>query len=402
FHGETRDENGEEVVNGPVQLLFTTAADCCAVFDVTSRLVEVLDTTVTGPGTTASGPTALPRSDQLVSCWARAGLLRLLSCCVEVLGYSTEVVSAALVAADSPAAAGLACSPRQMLAADDNLTVQLVAAARGRFPYEAANFVKVCRVLVGAQMAGDVEYGADGLGPLAHQLAHMPTYTQLVPDGFVSYQPVREEEGLDWVQLLAPLPIVEVLPSPEDDDGAKQAAGPTAAAESAFIPAGTMGQVASATRPAVIMWHHEYNAWRFFGSCLERYAGGYMLNGTLDDETMIEVIGLLGDVLRARRNAGAAATAEARRVLEMASDDLSHTGDVVSLVLDILEQDLQALRHSGGGGGGAQAQAQALALPLACLRFVTGLLRVMPARVWPFLARLPVSGLGNLRACCLP
>ncbi|KAI5286598.1 hypothetical protein KEM54_006653, partial [Ascosphaera aggregata] len=287
--------------------------------------------------------------------------------------------------------ATIACNPRAVFANDIVFNSMILRAAKCRFPYEAANFIKVCRVLTGYTAFSD-----DGLSFAAQQVADMVSYTQMVPDGFVGYQPVREDEDANYVQLHEALPMVEILPSPYNIarfNGTPQAS----LFKSAFIPPGQLGQVINETRPAVIMWHHRYNGFSFLGSCLERAAHDAVPNGSLDEDTITEIIGLFSDLLEeasAKQVDRALAAAGAKRILEMASDELRHYGDIISLILDIFERNLQDLKHNTD-------VSQDLSSSVSCLRFITGLLKVLPGRVWPFLARssfLGSNGKGGILA----
>ncbi|KAI5308522.1 hypothetical protein KEM55_005502, partial [Ascosphaera atra] len=244
--------------------------------------------------------------------------------------------------------------------------------AKSRFPYESVTLLKICRVLAGYNVANE-----DGLCAVAQELAGMETYTQMMLPGFVGYQPIREEEDANYVQLLQSLPMVEVV-SPVDTNAVSKDKLSTT-----YIPRGTIGQVMNETKPAVIMWYHQYNGFGFLGRWLEQAVHGNAVDAGLDEDTIADVIGLFADLLAsAESNKGGArfSSEGAKRVLEMASDELHRYGDIISLVLDIFERNLQDVKHGSATGADLNCS-------ISCLRFITGLLKVFPGRVWPFLAR---------------
>lgn len=356
--------------SGMVQGLLAAALDDCHAAEVMGQTIETLES-ICGPN-----------GDRLLSCWARVELLMLIKSFAPELDYSPELLSATLIAAAMPdESPRIACRPRGLLATDDSLRTLFVRAARNRFPYEAVNFLKVCRVIVGYGTLGE-----DGLSFAAQEIVHLNTYTHQIPDGFVGYRTVREEENANYVKLRRPLHLVDAPPP-----SAAPVDAVASTTTSTFIPARTLGRVVGNVGSPVVTWNHQYNGFSFLGSCLEEAANGNSIDGLIDQNTMAEIIGLFADLLEeasSNKTERGRAVAGAKTILEMASDELRRYGDIVSLVLDIFERNLQDIKHSA-------SSRENLALSTSCVQFITSLLKILPGRVWPFLARSGLLGLNG-------
>ncbi|KAI5302526.1 hypothetical protein KEM56_000619, partial [Ascosphaera pollenicola] len=343
----------------------------CHTFETIWQTVEALEA-ISGPN-----------GDRMVSCWVRAEFLMLLRTFSSTFGYIPDIVSAVLITAAVPEHdPKINCDPRAIFAEDDEFKNDIVTTAKSRFPYEAINYLKVCRVLTGSNSLNE-----DGLSLAAQAVASFETYTQQIPDGFVGYETVREDEDADLVELITPLDMVEGLPLSEDLSPSNEPAGSMVAVTTS-ISAGTLGQVVNDLRPPVVMWVRQYNGFGFLGSCLEQAAHGNSMNGMIDEDTVAEIIGLFADLLdeaSSFKDQHSQAVAGAKTILEMASDELRRYGDIVSLILDIFERNIQDIKHSASSN-------QNLALPVSCLQFLTSLLKILPGRVWPFLARSGLLG----------
>ncbi|PGH11133.1 hypothetical protein AJ79_05080 [Helicocarpus griseus UAMH5409] len=361
-----------------VKLMVTSSVDHCHVFDFIITLVENLK------------PISAAGDGGLMSRWVRLELLDLIRASVEHLDYIPEVVSSVLCIVSGPtidcnwascSGSGDGCDPRSVFIQDPVLINRIFRVAKSRFPYEAVNFLKICRMLSGSSIVND-----DGLPYVAQELENMETYTQIVTPGFQGYQPIREDENANFVGLIRPLPMQETFMS-KNMAGYESGSNAVVLAESCIIPQEAVGQVVNESKPAVIMWHHQYNCLGFLGIWLEQATNSRRSENEPEDEVLAEIIGLFADLIVSaqtisKRNGTESA---AKRILEMASDGLDRHGDIISVVFDIFERSLQNTISRRGSNRDLQPI-------ISCLRFINAIISVIPGRVWPFLARSSFIG----------
>lgn len=245
--------------------------------------------------------------------------------------------------------------------------------AKNRFPYEPILFLRLIRAL------------AFESGGVTEDLVKMDTYTQVLPPGFEDYDVDNEDSDIAKIQLTNDLLVF----APRDGGVFEDEYAPRGGF---VIPAGTIGEITSTGggRP-VVAWKHEYNAFPLLGRVLE-YAligegsdsgTGRLMAGELGTgETATEIISLLTMLIAAgtSRPDRAADSFDVARILEEASDNVGRSRDVVSIIFDLLEAGLQEAAQSGNTGKTTE-------FIVAALQFVDALIRILPGRVWPFIAR---------------
>lgn len=327
--------------------------------------------------------------DILASRWIRVALLDLTRVVIMFLDYSPEIVESVLAILtgsplQSPWASDTSPSsssdPRWIFMKDRLLMDNVFHIARSRFPYETVPFLKLCRALISKDLVNE-----DGLPEIVNQLENLETFTQVVPPDFQGYDTIREDENANYVSLMQSLPMFDSSPKRLLPDS--QPSSALIVTGSSEIPSTTEGQVVSESKPVVVMWHHRYSCLSFLGSWLEEWNenGGY--SSGWGEDSIAEVIGLLADLVTTAKDVQTPGDvgSGARRILEMASDGLSRQSDVVSLVFEIFERNLQNI-------GPRAALDGILDSTIACLRFICGLVTVLPGRVWPLLARSSLLG----------
>ncbi|KAH8698491.1 putative nucleoporin [Talaromyces proteolyticus] len=327
--------------------------------------------------------------DAITSLWIRGSLLGVVRLGSQLLEYSPDLVSATLSILNGPneslrlneTSIDYPSDPRYVFLNDENLMGRVFHISRSRFPYEAVPFIRLCRALAGKDGANEA-----GASFVFNQLEAMETFTQVVSPDFQGYETIREDENANFVSLVQPIPMLTSTPA--------KLRG-TAHSETALVVTGssqlrptTTGQVVSESKPAVIMWYHNYSCLSFLGSWLEEWAkSGGDLPGT-DEETIAEIIGLLTDLLAVfHRTQAQEDGSEPRRILELASEGLSESNDIVTVVYNILERHLQSSGVSTAHGSQD--------LVVACLRFARVLVPILPNRTWPFLSRTSLLDTGG-------
>ncbi|KAE8380531.1 nucleoporin subcomplex protein binding to Pom34-domain-containing protein [Aspergillus bertholletiae] len=326
--------------------------------------------------------------DMLTNHWSRTVLLDLIRVAVVYLDYSPEIVESVLAILVGSSAeylwpandlASPSSDPRSVFIKDDLLMNNIFRLARSRFPYETVPFLKLCRALISKDLVNN-----EGIPEILNEMENMDTFTQAVPPDFHGYETIREDENANFVTLVEPLPMIGS--SPRRQLSENQTSNALVVTGSSEVPSTTVGQVVSESKPAVIMWQHQYSSLSYLGSWLEEWneSGGY--SAGWGEDSIAEIIGLLADLLITSKDIQRQDSDDsgAKRILEMASDGLARS-DIVSVVLDILERNLSNI----GPRVGSEI---ALDSVIACLRFITALIEVLPGRVWPFLSRSSLFG----------
>lgn len=327
--------------------------------------------------------------DDLTYRWTRVVLLDLIRASILYLPYSPEIVESLLailsgtpdsLSWNSTKSLSPDSEPKAVFAKDDLFMENIFRISRSRFPYETIPFLKLCRALVSPHLVNE-----DGLPEIVEELENISTFTQIVPPAFQGYETIREDENANLVSLTQALPMFESLPPNRlpgiQPDNALVVHG------SSEIPSNAIGQVISESKPAVIMWQHQYSCLSYMGSWLEEWSESGGHSSGWDPECGTEIIGLLADLVASSQSTRTPDSqgVSAKRILEMASDGLSRQGDIISVVLDIFERNLQNV----GSRGGAM---EALDLLMVCMRFIQEIFKVLPNRVWPFLSRSSFIG----------
>jgi nuclear pore complex protein Nup188 len=327
--------------------------------------------------------------DGLTYRWTRLAMLDLVRETIRYTDYSPEIVEALLAilsgtpnSSSCPSEDSLspASEPKSVFAKTPILMDEIFRVSRSRFPYETVPFLKLCRALVSPHLINE-----DGLPEIVEELESISTFTQAVTPDFQGYETIREDENANFVSLTQALPMFESLPHTRLLGN--EPANALVVHGSSEIPATAVGQVISESRPAVIMWQHEYSCLSYLGSWLEEWSESGGDTSGWDPECGTEIIGLLADLVASSQDVHThdSPGTSAKRILEMASDGLSRQGDIISVVLDIFERNLQNVGSRGGA-------VEALDLLMVCMQFIQEVLHVLPNRIWPFLSRSSFIG----------
>ncbi|RAK98623.1 nucleoporin [Aspergillus ibericus CBS 121593] len=327
--------------------------------------------------------------DPLTSQWVQVVLLDFVRIAIVYLDYSPEIVESVLAILQGPPAESQrlqgtpstpASDPRSIFLREEAMMDNIFRIARSRFPYETVPFLKLCRALVSKDLVNE-----EGLPDILGELENMDSFTQVVPPGFQGYETIREDENANFVTLIQSLPMVGSSPRKQiTEQGVSNALVVTGSSQ---IPSAAIGQVVSESRPAVVMWHHQYSCLSYLGSWLEEWNENGGFSAGYGEDSVADSIGLLADLLFAVKDSSVqnGDGSSAKRILELASDGLSRQSDIISLVFEIFERNLSNI----GPRAGSEA---ILESTIACLRFICILIDVLPGRVWPLLSRSSLLG----------
>lgn len=287
---------------------------------------------------------------------------------------------------------------------DSEALTKILLPARARFPYEPLPFLKIIKSLATDPTRTHMV------------LTKMETFTQVLPAGFSDYENCCGNNGLNSLNgngsTTGSVDETESSPIKLLDELCLFAPRAASGYESSdqfiggggiIIPRQTKGKVISDNRtaPPIVMWEHGYSALVFFGRILEcalvgsagggsstvvgRRGGGSAIADQLGNKEAVgEIISILTTmILSCSLSSNGSATERSEHVttlLEEASEVVARNRDVVSIIFDLLEDELQ-------GSSRGIAASQGTEFITIGLQFVDALAPVLPNRVWPYLAR---------------
>lgn len=286
--------------------------------------------------------------------------------------------------------------PALVFLKDDRLMQRLFGTALSRFPYETLPFLKLCRAL--AVCSANDDEGLPAIWPLIDEVDEI---TIMLPAGFVGYKTIREDEEVNYVELIDSLSFIGPDPATSRPSKRRLRASTacTVPSDALELPSGTVGRILSETRPPVVMWHYEYSGVAYMGKILQLslavsdISDGYS-DTTLLREVVAEIIDLMSVMISTTVKSTSAKQGPltvqeaARKILEKASDGLDRNQDVISVVFEIFENELQRRRNVSEEDGSVD-------ILVRCIQFTHALLPVMPDRVWPFLGRSSLLGISG-------
>ncbi|KAI9893928.1 MAG: hypothetical protein M1814_005481 [Vezdaea aestivalis] len=339
--------------------------------------------------------------------------LELITSALSQLSYSSPIIQAILAImsrgsrGDDEQTVGTVGGPVDPATAvlnNPNIMDSIFKPAISRFPYETVPFLRLVRAFTNSR---DVDAN-DTLKTLSI-LNHMKTFTQLLPSEFKSYEVTDETKDGNFVILRAPIPLfrghesgfrLRLLGSSQDS-AAANASGSDSQSE-LVIPNSTMGRIVSEKGPRVGLWFFEYSGLPYLGRLLSTTVAGSRLvdYGTgvpADRQTAVEIVGLLADIMRNSSSTDPSGidNVAARRILEEASTNLDRNQNIISVVFDVLEKELQEIQPQVDCDGVTDLLAN-------CMQFVLVLIKVLPGRVWPYLAKSSLLGTHGLGGRLVP
>ena len=289
--------------------------------------------------------------------------------------------------------------PAVLLRQDEVLKRRIFLMALARFPYESMPFLQLCRALAYQHSS----YG-DVTGVWLN-LESLDTFTCMLPPDYQGYKTIREDEEADFIELIEDFDF-DIHAGPTSSK-----IGPhstplllqypkTRAASSAFIrlPRGTQGQIISNGKPLVVAWNYEYSALTYIGRVLQCASVGVYsnvsANSAISSDIVSEAISFITIMLlSATKDTSAerdptSILDSASFILGQASDGLERNQDIISVTFQIFENELYKPQKATEG----QASLDVL---IQCVHFAYALLPIMPDRVWPFLGRSSLLGVGE-------
>ena len=339
----------------------------------------------------------------------RNGLLDVIRPAIDWIPYQPELISTTLaVLTGSESYWEISARPEKMQDAepawsfltDESCMQKLYLVAQSRFPHESLPFLRLCRALAICNPSGEEQYL-----PIWSKLQELDSFTCSLPQGFNGYETIREDEDANYICLTEDLSFSTHRagsPTTQLKKSIKSSRALAAYAQHSSlqdIPRGTVGRVLSEIRPFIVLWQHSWSALEYMGRLLKCASVGDSMSatavtGVVSRESVASVIDLTNAMLStALRSTSSKLTAGpglhmAREILEKASDGLDRNQDIISIIMEIFEDELHRRRSVSETEGPGD-------ILVYCIQFIYALLPILPDRVWPFLGRSGLLGINS-------
>jgi len=338
----------------------------------------------------------------------RGVLLDLIRASAESVDYSPLLMMATLAvltgseryweALDRPVEANGA-EPASLFLQDKVLTQKLYFTSMLHFPYESLPFLELCRALAFANDGTDRERAA-----FWTILEDVDNFTYQLPSkDYQAYVPTGMQEEANFIELTEDL-TVSIASDRRSFSGYQSDKKPRALNEidqsSTFhrVASGTSGKLMNDTKPFIVAWHQSYSPLAYMGKVLRCAAIAGDLDSTpsslLSAEVVSEIIGLITNMVSTitrtspESRLSTTNSESAHLILGLASEDLGRNQDIISVIFDIFEKELYKPRKSS-------EDIVSMEILVQCIQFSFALLRIIPDRVWPFLSRSGLLGIGK-------
>ena len=332
----------------------------------------------------------------------RSLLLDLIRLCPDFVDYSPVLLIATMAVLTGSErywdtldrSTGFKDSPTSKFLKDNVLRLQFFLRAATRFPHESSPFLHFCRALTFDNN------GKDGMA-IWSILEGLNTFTCSIPMDFTAYKPVRTQEESDHIELTDSLTfsIIQVSASPKSNRTTQIMAKNTPSFATHEVLSGTQGEIENDSKPFVVVWNQDFSGLVYLGKVLQCACAVADLRTspsslTFSPDVVGDIISLityiLSSIVRGTSLGQISVDAAelAQTILGSASDGLDRNQDVVSVIFEIFEQELYQRRK-------APDDVESVELLLQCIQFTYALLPLMPDRVWPFLSRSGLLGIGK-------
>ena len=339
----------------------------------------------------------------------RSMLLDLIRACVSYVAYQPTLLMATLALLTGierywetvdRSARSKKSEPGANFTKDDVLKKMIWSPAVVRFPYETSPFLQLCRVRALLDDGGDLERL-----PTWTDLEELDAFTYRLPAHFEAYVPVRTQEDEDFLQLTRSLSLAvgpdlgRSTAQKYGNDKMPRASANLALTPNIFVlPADTQGRIISNGKPFVVTWHHSYSALTYMGRILQCASMVDLSvsesSPTFSMEILGEIIGLITAMLSSAasnnlsKQTSTSSAESAELILGGASDGIDRNQDVISVIFKIFEKELYKRRKTS-------EDMESIDLMIQCIQFTFALLPFKPDRVWPFLGRSGLLGIGK-------
>ena len=260
-----------------------------------------------------------------------------------------------------------------------------------RFPFELVPLLKLCTALMGAiPTESGVFLPLELLKELTHYTTAIPETGYSLVEDDAMYITLRVSLPVDW----NPDPL-----RPENSSAPAIASDNASGAPERYakIAQGAQGIALTDHKPIIARFATSFSGYRYLGRILQRASNAYygMDKSRIGPilEAAIEVLSLLTVILdmATKQTDDSTNAIDAYAILEDFSDGLDDGNDVISVIFNILENELHE-QHA------VTYQGEVTEVLVACTSFTCTLLRLQPSRVWPFLGRSSLLGLDGVES----
>ncbi|KAI1615226.1 nucleoporin subcomplex protein binding to Pom34-domain-containing protein [Exophiala viscosa] len=355
----------------PSSPLLDTVIDQCNVFDYIAFL-------------------STSKSDNMavLSAYKLQTLQELVTVSQSFLGYTPELVIAQLALlsnTSTDSSKKWQYDPAVDFVEDKFLLEGFYDVSAARFPYECLPFLQFSRALAKANVFND-----QGSHFVEYRLRNLTTFTQAAVRD-IKYKIIREDESDSYVALENPVNMLDLTKT--------KILGYTGqnTQSLSILPADVTGQVISDpdSQTKIIRWQTDFSGLAYIGQLLEIH---YMrmlstcLSPHEDSQAVVsECISLLTTLLSTiiSNTADDRSREEVQQhcnsILGETSSHLHTDANVVSLIFELLEQELQSFRQRSVSTFDCR-------ILLACVDFVVILCKIQPHLVWSGINRTSLLG----------
>ena len=271
-----------------------------------------------------------------------------------------------------------------------------------RFPYETTPFLLLSQALAFENNGKDPSKPA-----IWSMLDDVDTFACRFTSEFQAYGTTRTQEEADYIELKASF-MFTIGPDPSNSQldrygpGRPMRALAKSSQSSKFheVLPGTIGELLNSSKPFVVSWHQDYSALTYMGKVLQCASADPDLcintsTAQFSSEIVAEIISLTTFMLSSAAKGASpgqqnsiTAVESAQSMLGNMSDGLDRNQDIISVIFNIFENELYKHRKPS-------EDAEPVDVLVQCIQFSFALLPLMPDRVWPFLGRSGLLGIGK-------
>ncbi|KAL6715481.1 hypothetical protein ACLMJK_006442 [Lecanora helva] len=338
----------------------------------------------------------------------RGVLLSLIAASVDYVDYTPLLLTAILAiisgseryweAFDRLAGAN-STEPAAIFLHDKALTHKLYFISMLHFPHESLPFLELCRALAFANNGSD--HGGPAMWTI---LEDADSFTCSLPSKeFQAYVSTNMQEEADFIELTEDFHVA-IAQDSGTSMSSQSTRMPRAITKSSqttslqTIPSRTSGKLMNGVKPFVVAWHQSYSPLTYMGKVLQAastagdlsHASGTLLTADIVGEMIGLIVNMLSSAIKitTTTHASTSSIESVQVILGLSSEGLGRNQDIVSVILDIYEKELYKPRRTS-------EDFESMEILVQCSHFTFALLQVMPDRVWPFLGRSGLLGIGQ-------
>ena len=255
-----------------------------------------------------------------------------------------------------------------------------------RFPYETLPFLKLCTALEAAFRERGRRI------KIMRWLRNMTRFTQRLPPHYTSYELAREDELPNCIRLTQDLPMFS---SRKDKrlQWMQNSSRDRTISEELVIPINTIGLIISDTKPAVTAWELNFSMLQYLTRSLSTLLNtsglaDHSTHQPMSYDAAAEAVAFFSILIETCNTEDSSQKEELVELFSEVGADIGLQSDLMSIILDLFEQELHTQRDIPAGEGSLELLTQ-------CARLICNFITINPGRVWAFLRRSVLVDIEN-------